>query len=49
MHWGLAREEPTPTAVLVDQASDEVLAGSKALTTSDGLSIGVGQVVAAVI
>lgn len=36
-------------AVLVDQASGEVLAGSKALTTRDDLSVGVGQAVAAVI
>jgi len=35
-------------AVLVDQASDAVLAGTKALTTHHDLSIGIGEAVAAV-
>jgi N-methylhydantoinase A/oxoprolinase/acetone carboxylase beta subunit len=35
-------------AVLVDHASDEVLAGAKALTTRHDLSVGIGQAVAAV-
>ncbi len=35
-------------AVLVDHATDEVLAGAKALTTRHDLSIGIGEAVAAV-